>query len=101
MGDNTGFDATPVNVVDYPRPAIEPWDRFDGYSDARFDSAKLYEMFRNMFIIELGDPTIDKDKVVYFMNRIKPTRTGCIVNAAASTAVLDDSPGRTPTIFEH
>ena len=101
MGDNTGVDHTPINVVDYPRPATELQHRFDGYSDARWDSGKLYEMFRNVFIIELGDSTINRDLVSYFINRIKPVHTGCIVGAVASVAILDDSPGRTPTIFEH
>jgi len=101
MGDNTDFDATPVNVVDYPRPAIELCHRFDGYSDARFNSAKIYEMFGNMFIVEIGDSAINRAAVADFMDRIKPAHTGCIVGAAASIAVLDSSPGRTPTIFEH
>ena len=54
MGDNTGISHTPTDATVYP----EVWTNslitnFSAYVDSRWDSQKLYEMFRNVFIIEL------------------------------------------------
>lgn len=71
MGNNTGVSHTaPGNASNYSHPGISTLNRFDDYTDSRFNNQKIYEMFRNLFIIELPNSN-NINNITYFLNRIK------------------------------
>lgn len=83
MGNNTGISHTPPGgTTDYPHQTVSLLNRFDDYVDTRFQSQKIYEMFRNLFIIEVPNNTSDATiaNITYFLDRIKAKYTKYIIN---------------------
>jgi hypothetical protein len=82
MGDNTGVDNTlPSDATIYSIPSAGLVTNFSSYNDSRFQSQKIYEMFRNLFILEF---TIHQDSTTIintanFLTRFKPLSSRYII----------------------
>lgn len=83
MGNNTGINHDiPINATEYsfPTPLVT---NFSAYNDSRFQSQKIYEMFRNLFILEFLNSEYQEtvDNAKYFLSRIKPIYTKFLIYA--------------------
>ena len=74
MGNNTGIDINRSQdwYVNYPYYGVQ--NSTGDFLDTRFDNQKVYEMFRNVFIIEFLDHQYNNNltKINYFLTRFKP-----------------------------
>lgn len=88
MGNNTGVSHTvPVGATNYPLPTFSSvLNNFSNYNDSRFDSQKIYEMFRNIFIIQMVNNTSSETltEITTFLNRFKPIYTNFLLFNAPS-----------------
>ena len=92
MGNNTGVDlSVPPEATFFPEPPSEPnveadfVTNFSSWNDSRFTTpSRIYEMFRNVFIINIGQKLAirltgySQADFIKFINRIKPVYTKCI-----------------------
>jgi hypothetical protein len=82
MGDNTGVSHTlPGDATIYSLPSAGLITNFSSYDDSRFQSNKIYEMFRNLFILEFttNQSTQTITNVANFLNRFKPLTSKYII----------------------
>ena len=74
MGNNTGIDINRSQdwYVNYPYYGVQ--NSTGDFLDTRFNDQKVYEMFRNVFIIEFLDHQYNNNltKINYFLTRFKP-----------------------------
>jgi len=85
MGNNTGTDLSiPFDIV--APDVLAYYDnnltQFNTWYDSRFGSNPtdvIYEMFRNIFILEQHDSSIISDTLMGFINSIIPIYTKCIL----------------------
>jgi len=72
MGNNSLMPPTdPGNIIDIPTDS-NLITNFTGWTDLRFNDQKIYEMFRNVSVIELSD-TFTYTDIKYLVERLKPT----------------------------
>lgn len=85
MGNHTGVsNSLPVGINDINAPTNTLLSNLTTFNDSRFESLPIYEMFRNLFIIEYtgnseGGNYEHVDKTNYFLNRFKPIYTKYLV----------------------
>ena len=75
MGNNSGVDSAVQEGTEYLNyPEYGTVNNFTLYTDGRFNDQKVYEMFRNVFIIEFLDHQYNNNltKINYFLTRFKP-----------------------------
>ena len=83
MGNNTGIshDVAP-GTTNYDKPWVALVDNFKNYTDSRIDNFRLYEMLRNIFIVEFETKPQDDvlQEIGQLIHRIKPSRCKCILD---------------------
>jgi hypothetical protein len=86
MGNHTNVsDVAPIGLNNIPAPGDTLLSNMTTFNDSRFESLPIYEMFRNLFIIEYtynnkgsnNYPYVDKTN--YFLNRFKPIYTKYLI----------------------
>lgn len=86
MGNGTGLvkDLTGTSIIDPLN--VNEVTRFDTWVSPLFDNQKLYEMFRNLFIVYINNSNIDNhynseqmSLISYYLNKTKPIWTKYII----------------------
>lgn len=81
MGNGTGVvqDLTGTTTIASYDPNSSVLDRFDTWVSPLFNDQKLYEMFKNLFIIRFPNTAPELILVSYYLNRVKPVWTKYII----------------------
>jgi hypothetical protein len=81
MGNGTGLvkDLTGTTLTPKYDP-LTPETRFDSWVSPLFNNEKIYEMFRNLFIVRVDSATNANADFTYYLNRIKPIWTKYITS---------------------
>jgi hypothetical protein len=93
MGNNTGVSPDPTDATVYPEVWMSLFvTNFSAYVDSRWQSQKLYEMFRNVFIVELdlslqGNISTLKPFISILLNIIKSSKTKYLIPAPVTTPI--------------
>ena len=91
MGDNTGVNHTPSDATVYPETWLDILiTNFSGYTDIRWNNQILYELFKNVFIVEFDlnlQPQINdlRLSLPFLLNKIKPQRTKYLIPSPSTT----------------
>lgn len=91
MGDNTGVSHIPTDATVYPETWLDIFiTNFSGYTDIRWNNQILYELFKNLFIIEFDlslQPQIEdlRLSLPILLDRIKPQRTKYLIPTPSTT----------------
>jgi effector-binding domain-containing protein len=88
MGDNSGIsNIAEPGTSNYTKPSQGLVNNFKSYTDSRINNAKIYEMVRNLFIVDslaglnyLPNYLTLLNDIKYLIRRIKPSRCKCIVS---------------------
>lgn len=104
MGNNDGIDLNvPSGNNEIQPPESGLLTNFSNFNDTRFDSQKIYEMFRNLFIIQCsihdgegGQSEFLIEDLDYFLTRLKPIYTKYLVDNQYDVNI----PGVAPYIIQ-
>ena len=88
MGNGFGKPNADGSQTIIPLPGLNLLTNFQNWSDNRFDSKKIYEMFHNVFIVECVNDSYLTNEFITFMERIKPTYTKLVYKLADTTEII-------------
>ena len=88
MGNGFGKPNADGSQTIIPLPGLNLLTNFQNWSDNRFDSKKIYEMFHNVFIVECISDSYLTNEFIAFMERIKPTYTKLVYKLADTTEII-------------